>query len=111
MPSVNRWLLRHSALVPRHDGAESLSDVGVIESKRDRLLLEGMRDSWQEERECGALAWRTFHGNGPSVFLNDPEDHCEAQAGPFPTFFGRDKGLKDFREDIGRNPAAGIRDS
>ena len=44
------------------------------------------------------------------MFLNDPEDHREAQAGPLSACFGRDKGLKDFREDIGRNSVSGIRD-
>lgn len=82
----------------------------VVGPKRDRLWLEGRGDSWQEERERGALTGRALHGNGPAVFLNDPEDHCEAQAGPFPTFFGCDKGLKDFREDIGRNPVSSIPD-
>jgi len=56
------------------------------------------------------MAWRTVYRNGSTVFLNDPKDHREAQAGPFPTLFGCDKGLKDLGEDIGRNPVSCIPD-
>lgn len=44
------------------------------------------------------------------MFLNNPEDYCETQAGPLPAFFCRDKGLKDFREDIGGDSMSSICD-
>src|ERR1051325_1534423 len=70
----------------------------------DNALLSGR----QEDGEGRALAHGAIDADMAPVILNNREHTRKTQAGPFARFFGGEERSKDFIDDLGWHPNAGI---
>ena len=59
--------------------------------------------NWQADAKGGPLSGLAFGRDRPAMVFHDPAAHGQAQAGP--AVLGRDEGLEDLFEKVGRELA------
>ena len=64
----------------------------------------------QKDPEGSALARSRLHPDPAVGLLHDTIDRRQAEACPLPNWLGREEGIEDLVQDIGRNTGAVVRD-
>ena len=76
-----------------------------------RADLDVAVDAWEVDLECRPLAGLAVEPDVAAALLHDPENHREAEAGPFAQRLGREKRLEDARLRRGVDALARVADS